>query len=183
MLSKLNNWSFFMAVKVALIYILCWIPFSFLSTSSISSAASGEINIGQLNALPAVVYLFLATVFVFLLIKRQFRKFVLTSFELANSEGNHKEPAYEPVSDQLNETGQTDRSGKSIENKKLFGIIPICARCKNVRNEKGAWEQIESYIRNRTGVSFSHTLCPGCEERLYGKDKKAYFSTIAGKYL
>ncbi len=44
----------------------------------------------------------------------------------------------------------------------LKGIIPICSVCKNIRNDKGYWEQIEIYIRNRSEAEFSHGLCPEC---------------------
>lgn len=48
------------------------------------------------------------------------------------------------------------------EVKTLRGILPICANCKRVRTDEGAWEQIESYVRDRTDAEFSHGLCPAC---------------------
>lgn len=48
----------------------------------------------------------------------------------------------------------------------LRGIIPICAYCKQVRNDEGYWEQVEAYISRRSQVDFSHGLCPACEARL-----------------
>lgn len=51
--------------------------------------------------------------------------------------------------------------------KYLEGILPICASCKKIRDEKGNWHQIESYIDNRTGAAFSHGLCPECAQKLY----------------
>ncbi len=47
----------------------------------------------------------------------------------------------------------------------LSGLIPICAGCKKVRNDKGFWEQVESYVRDRSEAEFSHSLCPSCVER------------------
>ncbi len=44
----------------------------------------------------------------------------------------------------------------------LKGLLPICSRCKKIRNEAGDWERIEVYVRDRSGVEFSHTLCPEC---------------------
>jgi DNA-binding NarL/FixJ family response regulator len=55
------------------------------------------------------------------------------------------------------------------EVKTLQGIIPICASCKQVRDDTGAWRQIELYVREHTQADFSHGLCPGCAERLYGQ--------------
>jgi hypothetical protein len=51
--------------------------------------------------------------------------------------------------------------------KELSGLLPICASCKKVRDDKGYWEQIESYIQQRTKADFSHSLCPECETKLY----------------
>lgn len=49
----------------------------------------------------------------------------------------------------------------------LRGIIPICTACKKVRDDQGYWQQVETYIRDRSGAEFSHSLCPDCVERLY----------------
>jgi len=53
------------------------------------------------------------------------------------------------------------------EVKTLRGLLPICASCKKVRDDKGYWNQIESYIRERSEVKFSHGICPGCAKKLY----------------
>jgi PAS domain S-box-containing protein len=52
-------------------------------------------------------------------------------------------------------------------NKVLRGLLSICARCKNIRDEDGRWLQIESYIRSRSEADFSHSLCPDCAKLLY----------------
>jgi PAS domain S-box-containing protein len=51
--------------------------------------------------------------------------------------------------------------------KTLSGLLPICSSCKKIRNDKGSWEQIETYIRDRLEVDFTHSICPECTERLY----------------
>jgi len=51
--------------------------------------------------------------------------------------------------------------------KYLEGLLAVCASCKKIRDEKGNWHQIESYIRDRSEVEFSHSICPECAERLY----------------
>jgi len=56
-------------------------------------------------------------------------------------------------------------SGKEV--KKLSGMLPICASCKKVRDDKGYWSQIESYISDRSEAIFSHGVCPDCAEKLY----------------
>jgi two-component system cell cycle sensor histidine kinase/response regulator CckA len=49
----------------------------------------------------------------------------------------------------------------------LTGMLPICASCKKIRDDKGYWTKIESYIRDHSEVEFSHSLCPECVEKLY----------------
>ncbi|UCD82171.1 MAG: PAS domain-containing protein, partial [Desulfobacterales bacterium] len=51
--------------------------------------------------------------------------------------------------------------------KTLKGIIPICASCKRVRDDKGYWEQIESYINKYSEADFSHGICPDCAAKIY----------------
>jgi hypothetical protein len=60
---------------------------------------------------------------------------------------------------------QVDRSEAQI--KVLTGLLPICSACKKIRNETGDWEQLESYITDRSHAQFSHSLCPPCIARLY----------------
>ncbi len=49
--------------------------------------------------------------------------------------------------------------------KQLSGMLPICASCKKIRDDKGYWKQIESYISEHSEAIFSHGLCPGCAEK------------------
>jgi PAS domain S-box-containing protein len=51
--------------------------------------------------------------------------------------------------------------------KKLSGMLPICATCKKIRDDKGYWNQIESYIKDNSEAEFSHGICPECAQRLY----------------
>lgn len=53
------------------------------------------------------------------------------------------------------------------EIKQLRGIIPICASCKNIRDDKGFWHQVESYVRDHSEAKFSHSICPECSKKLY----------------
>jgi hypothetical protein len=54
-----------------------------------------------------------------------------------------------------------------IEVKKLSGLLPICAKCKNIRDDQGYWKQIESYIHEHSEAEFSHSICPDCAKELY----------------
>lgn len=56
----------------------------------------------------------------------------------------------------------------SLEKVKLLsGIIPICASCKKIRDDKGYWSQVESYVRDHSEAEFSHGICPECAKKLY----------------
>lgn len=48
---------------------------------------------------------------------------------------------------------------------KLRNIIPICATCKKVRNDKDYWVQVESYFVDYWDVNFTHGLCPDCYKK------------------
>lgn len=51
--------------------------------------------------------------------------------------------------------------------KTLSGLLPICAACKRIRDDKGYWNQIEAYIRDHSEAEFSHSICPECAKKLY----------------
>ncbi len=51
--------------------------------------------------------------------------------------------------------------------KLLSGFLPICASCKQIRDDKGYWQQIEGYIRDHSEAEFSHGICPDCAKKLY----------------
>ena len=54
------------------------------------------------------------------------------------------------------------------EVKELSGLLPICAGCKKIRDDKGYWNQIETYIEKHSKAEFSHGLCEACLEKMYG---------------
>ena len=54
------------------------------------------------------------------------------------------------------------------EIKKLQGFIPICSKCKKIRDDKGVWTDIETYITKHSEAKFSHGLCQHCADRMYG---------------
>jgi len=49
----------------------------------------------------------------------------------------------------------------------LKGLLPICASCKKIRDDRGYWNQIEAYIRQHSEAEFSHGICPDCAKKLY----------------
>jgi PAS domain S-box-containing protein len=54
----------------------------------------------------------------------------------------------------------------------LSGLLPICAHCKKIRDDKGYWNQIEEYISRFSDASFSHSLCPDCASKHYKNFKR-----------
>ena len=46
--------------------------------------------------------------------------------------------------------------------KTLRGLLPTCAWCKKIRDDKGSWHTVESYVRDRSDADFSHGMCPDC---------------------
>jgi len=52
----------------------------------------------------------------------------------------------------------------------LSGLLPICAKCKKIRDDKGYWNQLEGYIQKHSDAEFSHSICPDCAEALYGNE-------------
>lgn len=49
----------------------------------------------------------------------------------------------------------------------MRGLIPICANCKNIRDDKGYWKQVEVYIHEHSEADFTHSICPDCAKKLY----------------
>ncbi|MBU6401786.1 MAG: PAS domain-containing protein, partial [Verrucomicrobia bacterium] len=49
----------------------------------------------------------------------------------------------------------------------LSGLLPICASCKRIRDDRGYWNQLESFIQRRSSAKFTHGLCPDCVQKLY----------------
>jgi hypothetical protein len=67
---------------------------------------------------------------------------------------------------QLNQT--IAKLGQALsEVKRLSGLLPLCASCKKVRDDRGYWHQVEQYITERTGDMISHAICPECVRKLY----------------
>jgi PAS domain S-box-containing protein len=51
--------------------------------------------------------------------------------------------------------------------KTLRGLVPICASCKKVRNDRSYWQQVEEYVHEHSEATFSHGLCRDCARKLY----------------
>ncbi|HSM92027.1 MAG TPA: PAS domain S-box protein [Anaeromyxobacteraceae bacterium] len=54
--------------------------------------------------------------------------------------------------------------------KTLRGLLPICAHCKKIRDDRGYWNRIETFIRERSDAQFTHGICPDCAKRFFPDD-------------
>jgi signal transduction histidine kinase len=59
---------------------------------------------------------------------------------------------------------QLEKNLKEI--KTLRGLIPMCAWCRNIRDDKGYWKKVEKYIEEHTDASFTHGICPRCMKKV-----------------
>lgn len=62
---------------------------------------------------------------------------------------------------------QEDLDNALDQVKKLSGLLPICANCKNIRDENGDWTKLEKYINDNSEADFTHGICPTCVTELY----------------
>ncbi|MDD5207843.1 MAG: GAF domain-containing protein [Elusimicrobiales bacterium] len=71
--------------------------------------------------------------------------------------------------DLISKNTQLEETLKDVRT--LQGLIPICAQCKKIRDDKGFWQKVETYLEERSGARFTHGLCEDCMQKLYGKEK------------
>jgi len=84
------------------------------------------------------------------------------------------------ISERKNEIKEKAELIEKLQNaledvKTLKGLLPICASCKRIRDDRGYWNQLESYVSKHTDASFTHSICPECAQKLYPEimeDKK-----------
>jgi sigma-B regulation protein RsbU (phosphoserine phosphatase) len=69
----------------------------------------------------------------------------------------------------------------AAEIKTLTGLLPICAGCKKIRDDKGYWQQVEYYVAEHTDAKFTHGLCPDCLRKLYPTAAEKILSRIQKK--
>jgi phosphoserine phosphatase RsbU/P len=55
----------------------------------------------------------------------------------------------------------------------LQELVPICSYCKKIRDDGNYWQQVESYMSSRTGVQFSHGICPECYPKVIAELERA----------
>lgn len=61
----------------------------------------------------------------------------------------------------------TELAKRLKEIKTLQGLLPMCAWCRDIRDDKGYWKNLEAYIQEHTDAAFSHGICPKCAKKAY----------------
>jgi hypothetical protein len=64
------------------------------------------------------------------------------------------------------------------QQKVLGGLLPICSHCKRIRDDKGYWSQVESYVSKHSEAEFSHSLCPSCLAEFYPEHAEAIIGQL-----
>jgi DNA-binding response OmpR family regulator len=54
--------------------------------------------------------------------------------------------------------------------KQLQGVLPICAYCHKIRDDKEVWQKLEAYVENHSDARFSHSFCPECLDKYYPEE-------------
>ena len=98
--------------------------------------------------------------------------YLFTGYKFVQQESNYLVGVGLDISDRV----KTEKEKENLINKlqetlsqvkQLSGLLPICASCKKIRDDKGYWNQIESYIKEHSEAEFSHSICPDCAKKLY----------------
>jgi len=55
------------------------------------------------------------------------------------------------------------------EQEEIRRIIPICAKCKKIRNDEEYWDELEAYFKEHMDLDFTHGLCPQCFQEFMGE--------------
>ncbi|MBU1568138.1 MAG: AAA family ATPase [Proteobacteria bacterium] len=71
-------------------------------------------------------------------------------------------------------SSELEKNNKALQDalaevKQLTGLLPICAWCKQIRDDRGYWHGVEMYIAEHSSAEFSHGICPECEKKEYEK--------------
>jgi sigma-B regulation protein RsbU (phosphoserine phosphatase) len=56
--------------------------------------------------------------------------------------------------------------------RQLHGLLPICAYCKRIRDDRNYWSQLETYLGEHSDLTFSHGICPNCLERVMSESNE-----------
>ena len=179
MSARINNTALFLAVKISLIYAVCGVAFAIFFDKLDLFSMKNQVQPVQLQFLIGFLYLSVTTFLIYIVIKKQVQRIALLQSKLEIADESLESRIKLRTAELELRAAELEESFGSL--KRLKGIIPICANCKDIRNGSGEWEKIEAYIQERSDAEFSHGLCPNCDKALYG-DRRMHFKKIASKY-
>lgn len=85
--------------------------------------------------------------------------------ELVDTIDGQKQKIEERSTELIQANQELEAAIKEI--KTLHGLLPICAKCKKIRDDKGYWQLLEDYLEHHTEAELTHGLCPDCISELY----------------
>jgi AmiR/NasT family two-component response regulator len=94
--------------------------------------------------------------------------YLLKPFDQRSLKSNIEMALYKARSDREREELIRQLQEALMQVKMLSGLLPICAWCKNVRDDNGYWKRVEEYIQEHSEAKFSHGLCPDCAAKHFG---------------
>ncbi len=54
----------------------------------------------------------------------------------------------------------------------LEDLLPICAECKKIRDQRDTWHQLETYLTAHSNMTFTHGICPECKKQAMANFKR-----------
>lgn len=100
------------------------------------------------------------------------RTMLVTSELLELGDGKVIQSVFQDITERRSQAAERERLIEELKAaltrvKLLSGLLPTCAGCKKIRDERDRWVQMEAYIQERSEAKFSHGLCPDCLRRMY----------------
>jgi hypothetical protein len=59
--------------------------------------------------------------------------------------------------------------------KTLKGLLPVCASCNKIRDDKDHWTNVDVYIRDHSEAEITHGYCPECVKKYFSTDDKKVY--------
>lgn len=104
--------------------------------------------------------------------------YLLKPFDQRSLKSNIEMALYKARSDREREELIRQLQEALMQVKMLSGLLPICAWCKNVRDDNGYWKRVEDYIQEHSEAKFSHGLCPDCATKHFGAESDRVGSSL-----
>ncbi|MGH7534669.1 MAG: hypothetical protein ACREMG_03685 [Gemmatimonadales bacterium] len=81
--------------------------------------------------------------------------------------------SFSDITERRRREREADLQDALVKLRLLRGILPICASCKRIRDDRGEWQLLETYLQDHSEAEFTHGYCPECLARMYGEESPA----------